>query len=134
MFWLSHHPPEQWNRTYCVRGTHLCARCLGAYPTAFVAIVAQLLLQAPLRWGGETALVLLLTLPALVDWARGQRDPTGGTNLGRTATGVLLGLALGRTLYVHLRDPWPPALRWQLAMITAVVVPVLVLASRRKRG
>jgi uncharacterized membrane protein len=130
-FWLSHHPQNEWNRTYVLGGVRVCARCLGTYPVLLGALVAQLVWRAPLSWGPDVALALVLTLPALLDWARGRLAPKGGSNGVRTVTGVLLGVGLGRTLYVHLRSPWPPALRWQVFLIVVVAVPVLVLASRR---
>jgi uncharacterized membrane protein len=132
-FWLSHHPPQEWNRTYLVGGVRVCARCLGTYPVLFAALVLQLFLWAPLSWRYDVPFALLLTLPALLDWARGRLSPRGGSNAVRTVSGVLLGLALGRTLYVHLRSPWPPALRWQVLVIAAVALPVLGLAYGRNR-
>ena len=134
MFWLSHHPPEEWNRTYRLGGVRVCARCLGTYPVLFAVLGLQLALRAPLAFAAELPVVLLLTLPALLDWARGRFAPERGTNWGRTLTGVLLGLALGRSVYVHLRSPWPPVLRGQLLLIGAVALPVLAMAWRRNRG
>ena len=46
-------------------------------------------------------------IAALFDWAYGRFRPHAASNLWRTVTGVLLGMALGRTLYVHLQKPLP---------------------------
>jgi len=132
-FWLSHHHQEEWGRTYRVAGVRLCARCIGTYPAMFVAIALQLARNAPLAWAYDGAWSVLLLLPALADWARGRFRPASGSNALRTATGVLLGLALGRTLYVHLRHPFPAWLLVQAALVTAVAAPV-ILASYRRRG
>ena len=68
-------------------------------------------------------MVLALTLPALVDWAVGRFRPAAGSNAVRTLTGVLLGLALGRSLYMHVQRPLPPVLLAQAALVTAVARP-----------
>lgn len=38
--WLSHHPPEQYDRCALIAGRHVCRRCLVLYPLALVAGVA----------------------------------------------------------------------------------------------
>ena len=130
MFWLSHQHPEEYNRTYVLGGVRVCARCLGTYPVLLVVLVALFKLRAPLAWRGDVPLVLGLTLPALVDWAVGRFRPTGGSNAVRTLTGVLLGMALGRSLFIHLQRPLPPVLLWQAALVAAVALPVLLATSR----
>lgn len=132
-FWLSHHHPEEWNRTVVLGGVRLCARCLGTYPVLFAAIAVQFALAAPLVWRGDVALAVALLLPALVDWALGRFRPQRGSNALRFATGALLGLALGRTLYVHLVRPLPTALWVQAAVVTAVAVPVILATYGRQR-
>ena len=80
-------------------------------------------------------MVLGLTLPALVDWAVGRFRPAGGSNAVRTLTGVLLGVALGRSLFVHLQKPLPPVLVWQAALVAVVALPVLLMTyGGRKDG
>jgi hypothetical protein len=71
-------------------------------------------------------------LPALLDWAVGRFRPHWGSNVWRTSTGTLLGLALGRTLYIHFQRPFPMILLLQLGLVTALAVPVIVLAARRR--
>ena len=134
MFWLSHHHPDELNRCFRVSGLHVCARCLGTYPVLFAALLLQFLLRAPLEHPLELPVVLALTAPALADWAHGRFRPQGGSNALRTATGVLLGLALSRTLFVHVQRPFPPALLAQLALVTVVAGPVILATYRRGRG
>ena len=133
MFWLSHHPEEEYNRTYVLGGVRVCARCLGTYPVLLAVLVGLFKVRAPLSWHGDVPGVLGLTLPALVDWAVGRFRPSGGSNAVRTLTGVLLGVALGRSLFVHLQKPLPAVLVWQAALVAVVALPVLLVTSRGPR-
>ena len=134
MLWLSHHPASEHHRTVVVGGLRLCARCLGTYPTLAATLGALFLWRAPLAWAWDVPVVLLLTLPALLDWCRGRLRPEGGHNAVRLLSGVLLGAALGRSLYVHLQRPLPPVLLAQAALVTALAGPVIVLALWRARA
>lgn len=131
MLWLSHHRASEAHRTYVLGGVAVCARCLGTYPVLACVLGLLFLFRAPLQWWWDLPAVLALTLPALVDWARGRLRPEGGSNAVRTLTGVLLGGALGRSLYVHLQAPLPAVLLAQGALVTAVALPVIVVALRR---
>ncbi|MCP3098579.1 DUF2085 domain-containing protein [Myxococcus sp. K15C18031901] len=133
MFWLSHHHPDEYNRTYLLGGLRVCARCLGTYPVMLAAMVGLFAARAPLHWAFDVPAVLLLTLPALVDWAVGRFRPVSGSNAVRTATGVLLGLALGRSLHVHLQRPLPVVLLAQAGLVTAVALPVILATYQRPR-
>ncbi len=134
MFWLSHHHPEEYNRTYVLGGLRVCARCLGTYPVLLAVMVGLMALRAPLAWHWDVPVVLGLTLPALVDWAVGRFRPASGSNAVRTLTGVLLGMALGRSLSVHVQRPLPPVLLWQGALVLLVALPVLALTWRRSQA
>ncbi|WP_309888667.1 DUF2085 domain-containing protein [Archangium sp.] len=134
MFWLSHHHEDEYNRTYLLGGVRVCARCLGTYPVLVAVMMGLFALRAPLAWPWDVPVVLGLTLPALVDWAVGRFRPASGTNTVRTLTGVLLGAALGRSLFVHLQKPLPPMLVWQGALVLVVALPVLFLSSRGSRN
>ncbi len=134
MFWLSHHHEDEYNRTYLLGGVRVCARCLGTYPVLVAVMMGLFALRAPLTWPWDVPVVLGLTLPALVDWAVGRFRPASGTNAVRTLTGVLLGAALGRSLFVHLQKPLPPMLVWQGALVLVVALPVLFLSSRGSRN
>jgi uncharacterized membrane protein len=130
-FWLSHHRPPEWDRTYEVGGVRLCARCLGTYPVLATFLAAQLAAHAPLTWKLDTWWAIGLLVPALADWVVGRFRKEWGNNLIRTGTGLLLGLALGRSLFIHLQHPFPLPLLLQGALVTAVAVPV-ILATRRR--
>ncbi len=130
-FWLSHHHPPEYHRTVVLGGVRVCARCLGTYPTMAVVIAVQLAVRAPLAWAFDGPWAIALLLPALVDWSVGRFRPASGSNARRAATGVALGLALGRTLYIHLQRPLPLWLLVQAIVVTAVAVPVILVSYRR---
>ncbi|HEY0093367.1 MAG TPA: DUF2085 domain-containing protein [Archangium sp.] len=134
MFWLSHHHEDEYNRTYLLRGVRVCARCLGTYPVLVAVMMGLFAVRAPLVWHWDVPVVLGLTLPALVDWAVGRFRPASGSNAVRTLTGVLLGVALGRSLFVHLQKPLPPMLLWQAALVLGVALPVLLVNSGGSRN
>lgn len=129
MFWLSHHHEDEYNRTYLLGGVRVCARCLGTYPVLLAVLVGLFKVRAPLAWRWDVPVVLALTLPALVDWAVGRFRPARGSNAVRTLTGVLLGVALGRSLFIHLQRPLPAVLVWQAALVAVVALPVLLVTS-----
>jgi uncharacterized membrane protein len=131
-FFLAHHPAAQYHRCVHVAGLHLCARCLGLYPMMFAVIGTQIALKAPLRWPYDPYVAFLLAAPAVVDWARGRLDPFSGTNFSRLATGLLLGISLGRTLYLHLVSPGFPLAMAQLGAIAAVALIVEIFARLRR--
>jgi uncharacterized membrane protein len=130
VFWLSHHHEEEYNRTYLLGGVRVCARCLGTYPVLLAVMVALFKLRAPLTWPWDVPVVLGLTLPALVDWAVGRFRPASGSNAVRTLTGGLLGVALGRSLFIHVQKPLPAVLVWQAALVAVVALPVFLATSR----
>ena len=133
MFWLSHHPPEEFDRCYRFGSLHVCARCLGTYPTMLLGIALQLVFRAPLEHPLDVPLGVALVLPATLDWAGGRFDPHRFSNGWRKATGVLLGLGLARSLFIHLQQPFPLVLIVQALVVTGVAVPVILTAYRRKR-
>ena len=131
-FWLSHHHEDELNRTFLIAGARVCARCVATYPTLVAVIALQFQLRAPLGWRHDEVAGVALLLPALVDWAWGRFRPRGGTNAIRVATGIFLGIALGRSLYIHLQKPLPTVLVLQLALSVLVALPVLLWTYGRK--
>jgi hypothetical protein len=134
MFWLSHHYDDELDRCYRVGDVHVCARCLGTYPLMFALFVAQVRSHALLD-ALTLPIVLALTAPALADWSFGRFRPHAGTNMWRTFTGLLLGVALSRTLFLHVVLRQPHDLIVQLGLVTAVAGPVILTSYlRRRRG
>ena len=134
MSWVSHHREPEYHRTWVLGGVRVCARCLGTYPALAAVLGLLFVLRAPLAWRWDVPVVLALTLPALLDWCVGRLRPEGGSNAVRALTGLLLGAALGRSLYVHLQQPLPPVLLAQAALVTALAGPVIVVALGRARA
>jgi hypothetical protein len=78
----------------------------------------------------ELLMSLLLLAPGLISWARGQFQPWAGSNPARTLSGALMGVGLGRTLYLHCLSPWPVSLTVQGAVIAGVAIPALLLRKK----
>lgn len=133
-FWLAHHTADELDRTYRLGRVHVCARCLGTYPTMFLVIAVQISQRAPLEWKWDGPWAVGLLMPGLVDWAIGRFRPHAGSNAWRTLSGMGIGLALGRTLYVHMVSPFPLWLGVQAAVVAVVAVPVLALSYRQRSG
>ena len=134
MFLLSHHHPEEFDRCWKLGRVHVCARCLGLYPVLFATLAAQFAFHAPLEHSLDLPIALGLLAPALFDWAHGRFRPHAFSNPWRTSTGVLLGLALGRTLFIHLQRPLPLALVLQIGLVIVVATPVILTTYRRPLG
>jgi uncharacterized membrane protein len=134
MFWLSHHHEGALHRCYRLFGALVCARCLGTYPVLFLAFFAQFALHAPLRHPVDVPVGLALVVPATLDWAIGQFWPHASCNPLRSLTGVLLGLGLARSLFIHVQQPLPLVLLWQLGLVTAVSFPVILMTYLRRSG
>ncbi len=119
-FLLSHHPPEAHDRCLRIGGVPVCARCLGLYPTLALGMIL-------LFWTGggwplqeqESTILTVLTLPALIDWAHGLFVPRPGGKARRLFTGILLGVALSRVLYLHWLDPFSPPVLDVLGILAA---------------
>ena len=133
MFWLSHHHEDELNRCWKFGRVHVCARCLGTYPVLFAAIALQFAFHAPLESSFDEPIALGFLAPALLDWAWGRFQPQAFGNPWRTFTGVLLGVALARTLFIHLQRPLPLALLLQLGFVTGVATPVILATYRRSQ-
>ncbi len=100
----------------------------------FAVFALQLRQHAPLAHPCDVPVVTALFLPALFDWAYGRFRPHAFSNLWRTFTGVLLGLSLGRSLFIHVQRPFPVVLLIQLGLVTAVATPVILATYRRTKA
>ena len=120
---LAHHRPEHARR--CVhlplggRRLTLCARCLGLYPVLLAALAIQWYVGLGPLGTVDLVVALALAAPALLDWGAGWLDPRSGSNARRLTTGALLGLALGRSLWLNARDPRSEVLWIQLFLLAA---------------
>jgi uncharacterized membrane protein len=130
-FLLAHHHPEEYDRCYAVGGAHVCARCAGLYPALALMLALQLQGLIP-EVRAEWAVLFLLPLPAVFSWARRRLTGAAGSNPVATVTGVLLGVALGRGIYLYLRDHAAVAFWAQAAGLAVVVLTVEILARFKK--
>jgi len=83
--------------------------------------------------GLDWAIALLLSAPALLDWGT-SRLGRAGSNLGRVATGSLLGIALGHAIALYVRDPlsevfWVQGLALCIGVFSFEIVRLLDLSS-----
>jgi hypothetical protein len=131
-FLLAHHRPEEYDRCYALGGVHLCARCAGLYPALALLLALQLTgIVGPIR--AEWAVLYLLPVPAIFSWARRRLTGAAGSNPVATVTGVLLGVALGRGIFLYLHDHGSVAFWAQAAGLVVVVLTVELLARFKIR-
>jgi uncharacterized membrane protein len=126
-FLLAHHWPDQLDRCYQTwigrRPVWFCARCCGVYPALFLVLAVQLFVTISRGWW-DWLWLLLLPLPALLDWALGRLGIRAGTNRGRTFWGMFLGASLGRMVYLNMIDPANRLVLIQIASLVGVVLLV----------
>jgi hypothetical protein len=135
-FLIAHHHADQLERCYLMwcgaRPIWLCARCLGLYPALLLTLGLQLVRPLP-PGAWDVPWLALGSLPALMDWGLARLGRSPGSNLRRTLTGLLLGLALGRVAGIHGLRPFHPLAVAYLAVLGACVVGVELVARLRRR-
>ena len=82
----------------------VCARCLGFYPALLAAIVVQVLTKAMSLGTYDWLVVFIGQAPVLADWGVGRLSDRRGSNATRVLTGVVGGVALGRSFYLYFRE------------------------------
>ena len=113
-YWLSHHRPERYPRTFGLRWgkrrIHLCARCTGTVlGLAAFALVAGVFLRPVLGILWEDPVQLLFAAApvlAVWDWGTQSLGRRESTNALRAASGVLLGLSYGDVLALLVTGHW----------------------------
>lgn len=68
--------------------------------------------------------LLVLPLPAVLDWAHSRLSGWPGFNWLRSLTGALLGVSLARTVQLNMLEPGHWLVVLQLVSLTAIVVLV----------
>lgn len=108
---LSHHLPGQRHRCYRLRPfgrrIDVCARCSGIYPGIVLGVLGSLFGPGSVA---DLVFVVVLPLPALIDWMVTSLGDYRGSNPIRTATGALLGYAYGLGLATLFLDGDPRVL------------------------
>jgi len=92
-------------------------------------ILAEVRPLGPLDWW----IVTVGAAPALVDWALSRLDTWRGNNALRLTTGAIAGVALGRSLYLYLRDTRSEVFLVQMMLIVFAVGAVEVVRVLRIR-
>jgi len=115
-FTLSHHYSHQYNRCYKIGKLHFCARCLGLYPVLIFFIFLQFYIDISPFW--EKILIFIFPIPALLDWSISFIIRNVGLNFIRTFTGFLLGLSIGRLIWLHIVNPFNPVSLWGFILYT----------------
>lgn len=123
--WLTHHPPEQYDRCATIGGHQVCRRCLVLYPVALVAGIVS-----AVAWpsGTDPWLLALLPLPAVVDWWLEHLGRSQYSRARQVAVTVPAGIALGRGFARYLADPADP---WFWAMVVVYGGSCLAIALWR---
>ena len=96
---LSHHPPEQYDRTYCLLGMRICVRCSAIWLTAISASVVMILTQFTMPLIVALVAIILLPLPGVYNFLKHEILPEQNTNIKRILTGILIGIEIGLILF-----------------------------------
>jgi uncharacterized membrane protein len=117
---IEHHPPWRRDRCLCLslmgRHVYLCARCTG---TALGFIAGSLIdLESPGLY-----FVVLLALPAIIDWGTQKLSLRESTNMIRVLTGFSLGLAS------HWSMSYDPGLRFLISSMFVSVAAIIMFRS-----
>ena len=102
---LSHHPPSLYG--HCLRVTilgrsiYFCGRCTGIYGGLGLGLLALFMFQIQLEPNWFWFFIsLVLGFTTIVDWMSQRLSPRKTTNLVRTSTGFMSGLALAIIFYL----------------------------------
>ena len=107
---LAHHRREQLEHCLLLplggqRRLALCARCTGFHTALLVALVLQAWLHLGRVGTADWIIAISGIFPALFDWGLSYLGRRRGSNAMRLATGVVLGIAHGRALWLFIREP-----------------------------
>ena len=91
---MSHHPPEEYNRTFKVTRLRVCARCSGVLLGLAVSLFTWPG-HSPLASALPLWLAFLLPLPAVANFVAHEIGVYSSNNAHRILSGVLLGIAVG---------------------------------------
>ena len=130
--WLSHHPPDEYDRCTVIAGRHVCRRCLALYAASLA--VAVVMLAGVTLWPARFDLwvIWLLCLPATVDFVGEQLGWFAYSPRRQLAVTLLLGPALGAGFAHELADRWTWEF-WGPVLVFCTVWFVAALVGRHRR-
>jgi uncharacterized membrane protein len=131
---LSHHPLEHIHRTIPLRcgqrRYQVCARCLGVLlGLLFFTGLWVFGIRVEITALALCPLVIMLVLPAVVDFNRQLVSQYESSNLRRLLTGGMYGYGLAWSVWSHAQGQWVPLLA--TAAVLAGGFAWLVLSRRR---
>jgi len=93
---ISHHPPSQYNRTFCFLHIRFCARCTGI----LVGVISSSLFLQSIKFNLISGLIagLILPLPAILNFTFSELGKLKNNNFRRITSGTLLGFSIGIAL------------------------------------
>jgi len=93
---ISHHPPCQYDRTFCLFKNRFCTRCTGI----LIGTIVSIILAWIISFGFLLTLILsiLLPLPAILNFTLNELCVTKNNNYKRITSGILLGISIGFAL------------------------------------
>lgn len=128
--WLSHHWPEDYDRCVRIGRSHVCRRCILLYPIAFVVLGASLVGASLPQEIGVAALVLL-PLPALVDFVAEQLQLVDPSPPRLVAVTIPLGIALGAGFARYVESPGDRWF-WGVILVYGLLAGLALLWGRRR--
>jgi uncharacterized membrane protein len=130
--WLSHHYPADYGRCVLIGETRVCRRCLVLYPIAFVVLA---LARAGVRWPTslDPVFLLLLPLPAVVDFLAEQLGTRGYRPGLQLAGTVPLGIALGVAFDRYLDRQTDPLFLGVVVLYGGACFAALLVGMRRRQ-
>jgi uncharacterized membrane protein len=128
--WLSHHWPEDYDRCVRIGRRHVCRRCVVLYPIAFVVLAASVAASASFGAVGVAALVLL-PLPALVDFVAEQLQLVRPSASRLVAVTIPLGIGLGAGFARYVEAPGDRWF-WGVVVIYGLIAGLALLWGRRR--
>lgn len=93
---ISHHPPSQYDRTFCLLHIRFCARCSGILVGVILSMIFFRLISVELKL--VFILSLILPLPAILNFTLSELGKLKDNNFKRIITGTLLGISIGFAL------------------------------------
>jgi hypothetical protein len=128
--WLSHHFPEDYDRCVRIGRRHVCRRCLALYPLAFAVMIVALATGADLTGIGVTVVMVVLPLPAVIEFVLEHRGVLDYRPRRQVALTIPLAVGLGLGFARYLRHP-ADVVFWTVVVVYGGICLAAALTDRR---